>query len=43
MDPGFKVAKDRLTILLGSSFEGNYKVKCLLLNHSENPGGPKAT
>nr|XP_020830675.1 tigger transposable element-derived protein 1-like isoform X2 [Phascolarctos cinereus] len=34
---GFKAAKDRLTILLGSNASGNIKLKPLLVYHSETP------
>ncbi|XP_026475403.1 tigger transposable element-derived protein 1-like [Ctenocephalides felis] len=35
--PGFKAAKDRLTLLLGSNVEGDRKLKPLLVYRSENP------
>ena len=35
--PGFKVAKDRLTLALGGNAEGDVKLKPLLLYQSENP------
>ncbi|XP_026474799.1 tigger transposable element-derived protein 1-like [Ctenocephalides felis] len=35
--PGFKAAKDRLTLLLGSNVEGDLKLKPLLVYRSENP------
>jgi hypothetical protein len=33
----FKAAKDRLTLLLGGNASGNYRLKPLLVYHSENP------
>lgn len=34
---GFKAAKDRLTLLLGSNAAGNCRIKPLLVYHAENP------
>ncbi|XP_066428508.1 tigger transposable element-derived protein 1-like [Eleutherodactylus coqui] len=35
--PGFKPAKDRLTLLLGGNTAGDMKIKPLLMYHAENP------
>ena len=35
--PGFKAAKDRLTLTLGGNSEGGLKLKPLLIYQSENP------
>ncbi|KAG6932915.1 tigger transposable element derived 1, partial [Chelydra serpentina] len=35
--PGFKASKDHLILLLGGNAEGNYKLKPLLIYHSEKP------
>ena len=35
--PGYKTAKDRLTLLFGGNTSGDMKLKPLLVYHSENP------
>jgi DDE superfamily endonuclease len=39
--PGFKAAKDRLTLLLGGNSTGDFRMKPLLIYHSENPRSMK--
>ena len=35
--PGFKVFKDRFTLLLGANLTGNCKLKPVMVYHSKNP------
>ena len=35
--PGYKAAKDRLTLLFGGNASGDMKLKPLLVYHSESP------
>ena len=35
--PGYKVSKERISLLLGGNAEGDFKLKPLLVNKTQNP------
>ena len=40
--PGYKAAKDKLTLFFGGNISGDMKLKPLLVYHAENPGALKS-
>lgn len=40
--PGYKAAKDKLTLFFGGNISGDMKLKPLLAYHAENPGALKS-